>query len=255
MSNRLLDACKPLRMPPTAKSVLICLADYADDAGSCWPSIDRIVEFTCFGRTAVIDAIKWLESASLITANRANGRHTTYLVHPAKFCEPVQQANQSTFRTSTAGGPVRLPDETSTAGGPHQYGSRTAPVREADSNPQEPSRTPNKATPKGKSVDLPDWLPDDAWANWVSYRKAAKKPLTERAVSLSIRELDKLREQGHQPQDVIDNAILRGWQGLYAPAGNRGPPGAKPSAAASFHGKTYTGTPIDDIPESLRPAA
>ena len=43
----------------------MALADSSNDQGYCWPSLTTLCEWTCFGRTAVIEAIKWFESAGL----------------------------------------------------------------------------------------------------------------------------------------------------------------------------------------------
>lgn len=237
-------------MPPTAKAVLVCLADYAGDDGRCWPSIDTIAVFTCFGRTAVITAIRFLESTGAVFADRSNGRHTAYQVTPDQY-------KPSTSRTGPAGEPVRLANSTSTAGVLDQSVSRTAPVRQADSNHQEPSRTPNKATTKHVvSIELPAWLPKRAWDDWCDHRRAIKSPMTPRAAELSIEKLADFLEKGLTPESIINNAIERGWRGLYAPS-NNGPPAAtgKPSAAADFRGKTYDSTPIANLPAHLRDAA
>lgn len=93
MSTRIMALCWPLRMPPTAKSVLISLADNANDSGYCWPSIETICERTCFSRRAVIDAIHWLEAEKYVTADRSNGRKTAYWVTP-------NQCSSSTDRKS-----------------------------------------------------------------------------------------------------------------------------------------------------------
>jgi len=82
MSTRIMALCWPLKMPPTAKAVLISLADNANDSGYCWPSIETICERTCFSRRAVIDAIHWLEAENYVTADRSNGRKTAYWVTP-----------------------------------------------------------------------------------------------------------------------------------------------------------------------------
>lgn len=253
MSNRLIDACKPLRMPPTAKAVLICLADYADDTGRCWPSIDRITEFTCFGRTAVIEAIKWLEGAGAVVADRTNGRHTEYRVTPETFAP-----DQSVSRTRPAPGPVRQAVRTSPAPGRDQSGSRTAPVRQADSNHQEPPRTPSKATPKKKApasaVARPEGVQEQVWNDWLTLRKAKKAPVTETVLRQATAEAAKA---GLPLNRFLEIWCARGSQGLEAswlkPHERAAP--SRPSAADSFHGKTYTGTAIDELPESLRPAA
>lgn len=157
MSTVIMAICWPLRMPPSPKAVLISLADNANDAGVCWPSIAKICERTCLGKTAVIEAIKWLESAGLLSADRTNGRHTTYQIE-------LQAIQQGALFEQT--GPVRLPDRsasrTGPAAGPNRSASRTAPVRQADTNRQEPSRTVRgePRSPSGSRLPL-DWSPSD----------------------------------------------------------------------------------------------
>lgn len=142
MSTRIMALIWPLRMPPTAKAVLVSMADNANDAGHCWPSLDAICERTCFGRTAVIAAIKWLEEAGFLVVNRSNGRHTTYMVVPA---------NQSASRTGTADEPVRQTDPTSPPPGPDQSARRTLTVK----NRQEPSGEGERSRGSRLPADFP----------------------------------------------------------------------------------------------------
>ena len=174
MSTRVMALVWPLRMPPTPKAVLISLADNANDAGYCWPSLDSICERTCFGRTAVIAAIKWLEDAGFLIANRSNGRHTTYMVVPA---------NQSATRTGTADEPVRQTDLTSPPRGPDQSARRTLTVK----NRQEPSVAKSQTVPKPADV------PADLWSAFLAVRKAKKAPLTVIAFRGIEREAEKAR--------------------------------------------------------------
>ena len=123
MSTRIMALCWPLQMRPPAKAVLVSLADMANDEGYCWPTIERLCQRTCFGRTAVIEAIAWLEQCGALRAGRSNGRKTVYWVQPAQFVEggavdesPVDNhANQSATRTGSPHGPVRQADPTSRA--------------------------------------------------------------------------------------------------------------------------------------------
>lgn len=236
--------CWPLQMPPTQKAVLVSLADNANDTGHCWPSISTVSDRTCFGRTAVMAAIAWLEENGALKADRSNGRHTTYVITPESF-------NQSVSQTSPAERPVRQANTTSPADGPHQSVSRTAPVRQADSNRKEPSRTVIKSN-RHIRVDIPDWLPADAWNDWCQYRQTGKGRFTDKAKALSLRTLTRLHDEGHDARALIELAIERGWQGLFPP--RAGPPGTngKPPIAQQFGSKTYTGTPDDELPDFLR---
>lgn len=139
--------CWPLKIPSTAKFVLVALADNANDAGFCWPSISTICERTSLGKTAVIDAIRWLEEAGYIAANRSNGRKTTYTVTVQECLNdkqtgspdgPVSASDQSATQTGAAGEPVREDNRSGKRTGPpnghNRSASRTGPVRQADTN-------------------------------------------------------------------------------------------------------------------------
>lgn len=143
MSTTIMAACWPIQTSPTAKAVLMSLADNANDDGYCWPSLATIAERTCLSRTAVIHAIRRLEEQGHVTADRSNGRHTTYQI----TIQPVRQAHRSTRNADARVGPEPVHEEhryTSHTGPPDvpdQCASRTGPVREAHSNRHEPSRT------------------------------------------------------------------------------------------------------------------
>lgn len=62
---------------------------------------------------------------------------------------------------------------------------------------------------------IPEWVPAEAWAGYVEMRKKLRKPMTDRAVSLAITTLDKLREQGQDVGAVLDQSVMNSWQGLF----------------------------------------
>jgi hypothetical protein len=87
----------PLHMPPTPKAVLVCLASVAQ-ALSSKQGIEVPISFlcarTCFGRTAVIQAIDWLEKHGHIAVKRRTGR-------PARYTMTVE--NCSTLTSDARG--------------------------------------------------------------------------------------------------------------------------------------------------------
>lgn len=68
---------------------------------------------------------------------------------------------------------------------------------------------------------LPDWVSSDAWSAFEDSRKKLRKPLTDRARQLAVAELQRLRDQGHDPIAVIESAVLHGWQTFYPPKDSR----------------------------------
>lgn len=252
-------ACWPLQMDVSAKAVLIALADNANDAGKCWPSLDTIARRTCLHRSNVIHAIERLEAMGHLSVDRATGRSSVYTITPNLDLFDRDQSRSATRRVSL---PVaeRYPSrsaQTSSGALPDQSRSATGPVAERDPNPKEPKRTVNKSNRQDarEKRALPDWLPDDLWRDWVEYRKGGKGRFTEKAEALSLRTLTKLRDAGHDPRRVIELAIERGWTGLFAPRDDavsaRGSPG-KPPIAQQFTAKTYTGTADNELPLHLR---
>lgn len=208
MSLAVMSNCWPLCIPPTAKSVLIALADCANDSGECWPSIVTLGERTCFSERAVQNAIRWLEENSIVCADRSNGRGTRYAITPERF-QPPQEMHPRSTCTPAAN------DETPAGDAGDPRSRCVTPPQQVPSNRKEPSKN-RKSNPKTE-IDLPDWLPADVWADWVDHRQEIKKPMTARGAELTLAKLTKLRLKGHDPTELIENAIESRWQGIYAP--------------------------------------
>ena len=85
--------------------------------------------------------------------------------------------------------------------------------------------------PKGLEVVLPAWLSAEVWKDYVEHRKNIKKPLTQKAAELCLKKLETFRAKGFDVTMIINDAIMNGWQGLFAP---------KPSANAFLPPKKKT---------------
>jgi GTP-sensing pleiotropic transcriptional regulator CodY len=68
-----------IRTPPAAKVVLICLADLANDRGRCCLPQSVICRHTCYGRTAVVAALRWLKATGFVSSRSLGpGRGNEY---------------------------------------------------------------------------------------------------------------------------------------------------------------------------------
>lgn len=217
MSTQVMSACWKLQMPPTQKAVLISLADNANDAGECWPSIPTICERTCFGRTAVIEAVHWLESRHYLSADRSNGRKTRYWLTPSLgACDGVKPVRHTDRSATQTGSPNGL----------NQSASRTKPVRQTDPNHKEPSRTVSKKQRPAPAAPLvfdpPSWINREAWDGFAEMRRKIRKPMTMRAAELIVMALDRMRLDGHNPNTALDASTRNGWQDVYPPKPTNG---------------------------------
>lgn len=87
------------------------------------------------------------------------------------------------------------------------------PVTSNHKEKQKPKAKAQK--PASPSFDLPDWIPLDAWNDFVAMRKAARSPMAEAAMRLAVGTLEELRVQGNDPKAVLEQSTLRSWRGLF----------------------------------------
>ena len=66
-------------------------------------------------------------------------------------------------------------------------------------------------------LDLPAWIPPQIWQDYEEMRKLIKRPMTDRARKIAITRLDQFRTEGYDPVEVLEEAILNSWQGIWRP--------------------------------------
>lgn len=82
-------------------------------------------------------------------------------------------------------------------------------------SPPTSSTPPERAKATPPAVALPDWLPVDNWNSYKEMRAKIRAPLTAQGEALALKTLSKLRDQGHNPSQVIDQAVEKSWRGLF----------------------------------------
>lgn len=75
-------------------------------------------------------------------------------------------------------------------------------------------RDQGKAQPGPRAFSPPPWIPSEAWAGFEEHRKKIRKPMTDKARALIVRELEKLKPD--DPVEVIEQSIRNGWQDVFA---------------------------------------
>lgn len=212
MSTVIMSLCWPLQMPPTAKAVLISLADNANDHGACWPSLSTISDRTCFSERAVQGAIKWLEAACVLVADRSNGRHTRYQINPNAYQPPQELHPRSKCAPAVAA-------PTPAAGAPVPPQEMRQPPQEVPTNHQEPSLEPSRnrkeAAPKYSALSelLARGVDEQTAGDWVQHRK--KKRASDAITVIEDRQAE-AQLAGYSLAKALRTEISRGWQGFEA---------------------------------------
>lgn len=65
-------------------------------------------------------------------------------------------------------------------------------------------------------ISLPTWLPQENWDAFIEMReKTIKKPPTDFALMLVLKELYSLRDAGQDPLACLNQSIVNGWCDVY----------------------------------------
>lgn len=211
-----MTACWDLEMPSTQKFVLVSLADQANDAGICWPSVSLIQRRTGLGERTIQDAFKWLSDHGALTIKREIGKANTFTVCPSSFI-----GNPRSSRTPANAAPPQQPHHTpATTAPPPPQQPHPTPAVAAPITINEPSIEPKENPKKRGKRAVVETVPveqlvlegvDPSHArDWIAVRKA---PLTPTAWDDLKREAFKA---GIEPSEAVRICASKGWRGFNA---------------------------------------
>ncbi|CTR54643.1 TPA: replication protein [Escherichia coli] len=112
-------------------------------------------------------------------------------------------------------------------------------------NINKPPISPKKVSQKFDPLEteLPDWLSAETWLSWVTYRKEIGKSIkSKQSVTQAINVLSRSLEKGYTPEEIINQSIASGWQGIFEPKTPKGKPQPRPQHRAmqeNFATKDY----------------
>jgi hypothetical protein len=116
-----------------------------------------------------------------------------------KFIEENSPVKMTTLGASKCGGPPRQNDD-----------------------PYNIKRKNNKYNSKRKSkkpviqeIEIPLWLTKQAWDEFKSHRVHIKKPMTLLSERKMLNKLQKLKDDGQNPIELLDRSIRNNWQDVF----------------------------------------
>jgi DNA-binding transcriptional ArsR family regulator len=193
----------------TAWKVYLALLRHADPDGVCWPSQETIAVETGLKERAVRYALIRLSEADLITIERQSGKSTIYHITPAPPCRPENEG---------AAPPCRSPRH-------DDAGTPAPPCRSPRHRHALEQDTRTRYKNKGRSacdVSIPESLNCEsfqaAWGEWLAYRREKKKPVSDRAAKMQLRDLETMGPD--RAITAIRHSIKSDYQGIYEPGGN-----------------------------------
>ncbi|VTN52077.1 replication protein [Klebsiella pneumoniae] len=273
------DACAVSGIKGTRLMVMVRLADYSSDEGTCYPGVKTISRQIGAGESTIRTALSELEAEGwLRRENRRNGNRNTsnmYHLNVEKLEEIALQqrtlirleriknnrfdpleSDASDFEQSESdasemrGSSALDPSESgknnrfdpAESGGHDPQGLKPDP-QVKDHEPQEAVAKRQKTTSFDPTRLKPENVSDEVWQDWAKFRRETRKPLTETTCAYQAKQL-----AGHQNADeVIRRSIAGGWQGLFPERVPNQPPAPEVTSASAGNGAGSTWyTPSND---------
>ncbi|MFW7801408.1 replication protein [Klebsiella pneumoniae] len=249
IANELLEAV--MRAGLSQHQLLVFMAvmrkTYGFNKKSDWVSNEQLSELTgilphkCSAAKSVL-----VKRGILTQTGRVIGINKTvseWSSLPVKGTEKKPYLKKVTLPES---GKKSLP-ESGNAYYPNQVNTKDKHTKDNKDNINNPPKSPRAVSFDALAVQLPDWLSAEIWSSWVAYRRDLKKPIkSQQTVTQAINLLDRCRLNGYSPDEIINQSIANGWQGLFEPKGSRPQRRQESRVTERFADKDYGKTEIPD---------
>lgn len=205
MSRAATDWAWSLDLKAPQKILILSLADRADEYHCCYPSIQRLVKDTGLDKKTISKWINLMIEDGLIS-------DTGERKGPTKRVRVLRLNIDAEY--------TQKRDDTEKGNVP-KNGSLNVPKNGSQNQSLETNNEPKKKGFDAKKESIPDWLDREIWFNWIDYRNEIKKPLkTKKTFELQVKFLLQCLEEGYSPEEIINQSITNGWQGLFKPKNN-----------------------------------
>jgi hypothetical protein len=78
-------------------------------------------------------------------------------------------------------------------------------------------------TPKTKTIfELPEWIKKETWDSFIEMRKIMRAKPTSKAIELLFLKLKKMKQEGQDPNKVLEQSIENNWKGVFPISGGNG---------------------------------
>ncbi|MEL1627573.1 replication protein [Klebsiella pneumoniae] len=249
IANELLEAV--MRAGLSQHQLLVFMAvmrkTYGFNKKSDWVSNEQLSELTgilphkCSAAKSVL-----VKRGILTQTGRVIGINKTvseWSSLPVKGTEKKPYLKKVTLPES---GKKSLP-ESGNAYYPNQVNTKDKHTKDNKDNINNPPKSPRAVSFDALAVQLPDWLSAEIWSSWVAYRRDLKKPIkSQQTVTQAINLLDRCRLNGYSPEEIINQSIANGWQGLFEPKGARPQRRQESRVTERFADKDYGKTELPD---------
>lgn len=194
MSIRIMTAVWDMPMQAVDKLVALALADNANEAGLCWPSIATIARKCGCSERSVQRSIRQLQADGILKRDEIVGKGCKYTFNP-RLCVTTDNASPVTETTHT-------PDCVS------PKPSRTI-------IPSEPKGSSGKRARAENEFPCPEGVDQIDWQSLLANRKQQRAPMNAGAYRQILQKLERWSRDGWPPGPIVAYAVERGWRTVF----------------------------------------
>ena len=195
------------RLPAPQKSTLVCLANRHNPVtGQLNPSLELLADEAGLSRSGVRLALSGLERNGLMTVRRQANRSNRFALNITSTAHEVSAHDVTAHEVID-----------------QQSRGECLGVHEVTPKLKETKSEKKRTTPKAplSEVILPACIDPQAWNAYEALRKKKRAEFTEEGRALTLRQLESWKNQGHDPNQILNNSTMNGWQGLFEPKPNQ----------------------------------
>lgn len=176
------------------------------ERGSFVTSLTKLSDETSLTVNEVRGALKNLKSTGEITST-AHSKYSVFTVVNYNLYQDINKQNHNQITNSSQA------DH-------NQITNTSQPINKLLTTIEEKKeeKEGKKARREEKSIKgvyVPDEKLNEAILDFIKHRKAIKKPMTDRAIELLIKRLDNMASDHDEQIELLEHAILKGWQTPY----------------------------------------
>lgn len=276
MSIKLMQLVWDRDLPQSRKFLLLSLADQANDAGECWPSISTLATRCSMGRRTVFDGLADLEAEGWLSRDLLTNQRVKFSLNIAMLQQlPLGseasdgRANRCGIGTSAKSAPVRDSHqcENRTGAESGRTGAKSA-LHKATPNKSNPHRGGTRTREEQLEVmgsydrrliepfleGLPASIEVQVLADYVKHCQVKRGPLSISSWQQVLASLRDLERSGVDLNESLRETMLLQLVKPVDPRKPTGRGGAPPGRVATdFTNVTYgQGTPDEQLPDFLR---
>jgi DNA-binding transcriptional ArsR family regulator len=202
--------------------------------GTGFESVPNMAKDFEVSERTVQRCLRLLVECRLISSTPREGKSTLYTLNPQKLWQTsglLKETRERVFGKKEKRADLGVSGDTreggvTAAGGDTTAAGVVSPERGVGVTPETDEGTPSEGTPdkilpKDETTraraegEPPEWLESKVWRRWLKHRREVRHPVTTQQAEAQFRVLDKFRAREMRPEDVIEQSIAHGWQGLF----------------------------------------